>query len=106
MQTFHYIVISLIVVVFAMIVLVRLYRRSVHLEEMAKFYRDRHWWEKEEGVYCRVSFLDDPFIDKRITRTKKYEREIKDIVKKFKKDPKLLKETERDYYERQQQRGH
>lgn len=106
MQTFHYIVISLVVVVFAMIVLVRLYRRSVHLEEMAKFYRDRHWWEKEEGVYCRTSFMDDPFLDKRITRMARYEREIKDIIKKFKKDPKLLKETERVYYEWQQQRGH
>jgi len=99
MHTFHYIIISLVVAVFAIIVIFKLYKRSVHLEEMAKFYRDRHWWEKEDGVYCRVSFMDDPFIDKRITRMAKYEREIRDIVKKFKKDPKLLKQTEKDYFE-------
>lgn len=101
MQVLYYIFISIVVVVFAIIVLVRLYRRSLHLEEMAKFYRERHCLEKEEGIYCRVSFKDDPFIDKRITRMAKYEREIRDIVNKFKKDPKLLKQTEKDYYESQ-----
>jgi hypothetical protein len=101
MQTLYYIIILLVVVAIAIIVITRLYKRSAHLEEIAKFYRDRHWWEKEEDVYCRVSFRDDPFIDKRITRMAKYEREIRDIVKKFKKDPKLLKQTEKDYFESQ-----
>lgn len=97
----YYIIISLVVVVLVIIVLVRLNRRKSHLEEMAKFYRNRHCLEKEEGIYCRVSFKDDPFIDKRITRMAKYEREIRDMVKKFKKDPELLKQTEKDYYESQ-----
>ena len=101
MHTLRYIIISLVIVTFAIIVITRLYKRSVHLEEMAKFYRKRHWWEKEEGVYCRTSFKDDPFIDKRITRMAKYEREIRDIVKKFQKDPKLLKQTEKEYYKQQ-----
>ena len=95
MHTLLYIIISLVVVVFAIITI---YKRSMHLEKMAKFYRDRHGWE-EEGIYCRVSYKDDPFIDKRITRAAKYEREIKDIINKFKKDPELLKQTEKDYYE-------
>lgn len=105
MHTLRYIIISLVVVVFTIIVLVRLYKRNVHLEEMAKFYRDRHCWEKEEGGYCRVNFKDDPFIDKRITRMAKYEREIRDIIKKFKKDPKLLEQTEKDYYEQRHRKA-
>ncbi len=96
----HYIIISLLVVALTMIVLVRLYRRRVHLEKMANYYRDRLWWkEPEEESYYRLKIKDDPLEEIGYISGEKIERRIENIIKRLKKDPELLKETERSYYE-------
>lgn len=105
MLTFCYIIILLIVVVLAIMVLLRLHRRTVHLRNMAEFYRDTHWWkEPKQGIYCEISIKDDPLADIGYISGDKIEGEIKEIIKRFKKDPDLLKDTERNY--RNQQQAH
>ena len=94
----HYVIISLLVVALTMIVLVRLYKRRVHLEKMANYYRDRLWWkEPEDNIYIKIE--DDPLEEIGYISGEKIERRIENIIKRFKKDPELLKETERSYYE-------
>lgn len=94
----HYVIISLLVVALTMIVLVRLYKRRVHLEKMANYYRDRLWWkEPEDKIYIKIE--DDPLEEIGYISGEKIERRIENIIKRFKKDPELLKETERSYYE-------
>ena len=91
MQTLSYIIISLTALVLVFIVLIRLYKKSEHLRNMAEFYRDTHWEkEREEGVYCRVRMKEDPFYDKRHVREDEFNREINCIIKRFKKELVLI----------------
>ena len=75
----------------------------MRLRTMAEFYRATHWTkEPEEGIYCRVSIKGDPLVDNGYVGGDKINREINSIIKRFKNDPELLKETEKSYYRRQQ----
>jgi len=103
MQTLYYYILSLVVVVPIMIVLVRLYRRRMHLVKMAEFYRDKCWREEPEEEFCyRVPINDTPLRNMGYTSGEQINREIEIIIYKFKKEPKLLEKTERDFYEREQ----
>ena len=95
----HHVIISLLVVALTMIVVVRLYKRHKHLEDMAYFYREKHWGEEpEEESYYRLKIKDDPLEDIGYISGEKIDREINKIINRFKKDPIFLKETEKSYY--------
>lgn len=106
MQTLYYIILSLLVAVIAIIILVRLYRRHAHLEKMAYFYREKNRWkEPQKGVYGSFKIMEDPLIDMGFINGQEINREIASIIKRFKKDPQLLKKTEKAYYEEEHRKA-
>lgn len=91
MHTLYYIIILILVVGYAIKVLVSFYKRCMHLDKMADFYR-----EKTGGKYSYSGILYEKF---GYISGQQINREIEDIKKRFKKDPNFLKETEKAYYE-------
>lgn len=79
MQTFVYILITLVVVVIATKALVRKYKRYKYLNKLADFYLKEHWYDEELG-------------------------NIDEIVNRFRKDHNFLKETEDSYKESEKEK--
>lgn len=115
MQTFVYILITLVVVVIATKALVRKYKRYKYLNKLANFYLQEHWfdeekWWKEKWLKKNADKLlygnlyNDPLRELGYINGSELYSYIDEIVNRFRKDHNFLKETEDSYKESEKEK--